>query len=78
MAQLAQITVTMNAMQAQLKTLASAQTNQARSKSKPYRCSCGINFTRGRKPAYQRKRETKMKRTTGKGWVAVKRDVNDI
>ena len=34
LAQLAQITVTMNAMQAQLKTLASTQTNQASPKRK--------------------------------------------
>ena len=34
MAQLAHMTVTMNAMQAQLKTLTSAQTNQARPKIK--------------------------------------------
>ena len=33
----------------QLKTLASAQTNQARSKRKHYFCNCGINFTHRRK-----------------------------
>ena len=49
MAQLAHITVTMNAIQAQLKTLASAQTNQARPKSKHYCWSCERNYTHGRK-----------------------------
>ena len=43
--QLAQMNVTMNAMQAQLKTLASAQTNQASPKIKFYCWSCGSNFT---------------------------------
>ena len=36
MAQLAQMIVTMNSMQAQLKTLASAKTNQASPKMKHY------------------------------------------
>ena len=45
MVQLSQMNVTMNYMQAQLKTLASAQTNQARSKRKHYCWSCGGNFT---------------------------------
>ena len=36
MAQLAQMTVTMNAMQAQLKTIASAQTNQVKPKRELY------------------------------------------
>ena len=49
LAQLAQITVTMNAIQAQLKKLASAQTNQSRSKSNHYCWSCGSNFTHGSK-----------------------------
>ena len=47
MAHLAQMTVTMNAMQAQLKTLASAQNNQARPKIKFYCWSCGRNFIHG-------------------------------
>ena len=41
MAQLAQMNVTMNTIQAQLNTLASAQTNQAKQKIKHYCCSCG-------------------------------------
>ena len=41
MAQLAQMIVTMNAMQAQLKTLATAPTNQARSRKKYYCWSSG-------------------------------------
>ena len=49
MAQLAQMTVTMNAMQAQLKTLASAQNNQARPKRRFYCWSYGSNFTHRRK-----------------------------
>ena len=36
MAQLAQMTVTMNSMQAQLKIIASAKTNQARPKKNHY------------------------------------------
>ena len=55
MAQLAQLTVIMNAMQAQLKTLASAETNQVRPKIKFYCCSCGINFTRGSKTCASKK-----------------------
>ena len=49
MAQLAQMTVTMNAIQAQLKTLASAQNNQPRQKINFYCWICGINFTHGTK-----------------------------
>ena len=49
MAQLSQMTVTMNDIQAKLKTLASAQTNQARSKRKHYCWICGGNFTHGSK-----------------------------
>ena len=45
MAQLAQMTLTMNTMRAQLKTIASAQNNQERPKIKVYYCSCWINFT---------------------------------
>ena len=44
---LAHITVTIDAMQAQLKTLASAQTNQASPKMKHYWWSCGSNYTHG-------------------------------
>ena len=47
MSQLAQITVTMNAMQAQLKTLTSAQNSQARPKRKFYCWSYRRNFTHG-------------------------------
>ena len=42
--QLSHMTVTMKSIQAQLKTLASAQTNQPRSKKKHYFWSCGRNF----------------------------------
>ena len=49
MAQLAQMTVTINSIQLQLKTLASAQTNQARTKRKHYCCICGSNYTPGSK-----------------------------
>ena len=49
MKQLAKTTMTMNAMQAQLKTLASAQNNQAMPKRKFYCWSCGRNFTHGSK-----------------------------
>ena len=77
LAQLAQITVTMNAIQAQLKKLASAQTNQSRSKViTTAGVAVAISLT-GAKPAHQIKQETKMKCTKRKGWVAVKRDVND-
>ena len=49
MVQLAQITVTMNTVQEQLKTLVSAQTNQASPKRKHYCCICGSNYTAGSK-----------------------------
>ena len=57
MAQLVQMNVTMNAMQEQLKTLVSAQTNQARSKRKFYRWSCRRNFTHGNKKLLNKKVE---------------------
>ena len=43
--QLAHMTVIMNAIQVQSKTLASAQTKQARPKKKHYFWSCGRNYT---------------------------------
>ena len=43
------MTVTLNDMEAQLKTLVSAQNYQARKKRKFYCWSCGRNFTHGRK-----------------------------
>ena len=55
MAQFAHMTVTMNAMQAQLKTLSSAKTNQARPKREFYYCSCGRNFTHGSKTCSEKK-----------------------
>ena len=49
MAQLAHITVTMNGIQAQLKTLAYSTTNQTRFKINYHCCSCGSNYTHGSK-----------------------------
>ena len=49
------MTVTMNDMQSQLKTLASSQTNQARSKIKFYCRSCGRNFIHGSKNCSEKK-----------------------
>ena len=49
MSQLSHITVTMNVIQTQLKTLASAQTNQSRPKIKHCFWSCGSNYTHGSK-----------------------------
>ena len=49
MEQLERMTVTINAMQVQLKTLTSTQNNQARPKKKHYFWSCGSNYTHGRK-----------------------------
>ena len=49
MAQLSHMTVTLNAMQAQLKTLASAPTNQKKSNIKYYYFSFGSNYIHGRK-----------------------------
>ena len=46
-AQLAQMTVTMNSVQAQLKTLASAQTNQTRANRKYHCWSFGSNYNHG-------------------------------
>ena len=45
MAQLSQVTVTMNAMQAQMKTLTATSTNPTRTRSKFYSWICGSNFT---------------------------------
>ena len=55
MEQLEHMTVTMDAMQDQLKTVASAQTNQARPKRKFYCWSCGSNLTHGRKTCSAKK-----------------------
>ena len=49
MAQLAQMTVVVNAMQAQLKTRASSPKNQTRSKRNYYCCICGSTYTHGSK-----------------------------
>ena len=49
MAQLAQMNVTMNDMQAQLKILSLAPNNQTRSKRKYYCFSCRSNYTHGSK-----------------------------
>ena len=49
MAQLEHMTVTMNSIQAQLKTLTSTQTNQARPKKEFYCWSSARNFTHGSK-----------------------------
>ena len=77
MAQLAQMTVTMNSMQAQLKTLASEKKiKQGQKESSTARFTGEISLT-GSRPAQQRKQYIKRKRITKKGWVAVKRDVNN-
>ena len=55
MAQLEQMNVTMNTMQAQLKALASAQTKQARPKRNNYCWSCGSNYTHGIKTCSPKK-----------------------
>ena len=55
MAQLAQTNVTMNAMQAQLKTLSTTSKNPTISKRKYYCWSCGRNFTHGSKTFYSKK-----------------------
>ena len=52
---LVQTTVIMNAMQAQLKTLAAALTNQIILKSKYYCWSCGINYTHRSKTCSSKK-----------------------
>ena len=49
MEKLAKMTVTTNAIQAQLKTLASSKNNQVRRKGKFYCWSCGRNFNHGSK-----------------------------
>ena len=49
MSQLAHMNVTINAMQVQLKTIASAQTNQSSPKRNHYFWSCGRNYTHGSK-----------------------------
>ena len=49
MVKLAQMTVTMNSMQAKLRMLAVAPTKQTRSKRKYYCCIYGSNYTHGSK-----------------------------
>ena len=77
MAQLAQLTVTMDTIQAQLKTLSSAQTNQSRPKRNTTAGVVRETTLTGSKPDQKIKRYTKRKHTTRKGWMSVKRDVND-
>ena len=55
MVQLAHMNVIMNAMQAQLQSLASAKNNQARPKRRFYCRSCGRNFTHGSKTCSEKK-----------------------
>ena len=55
MAQLSHMTVTMNDMQAQLKSFAYAQTNRARPKRKQYCWICRSNFTHERKTCSSKK-----------------------
>ena len=72
------MTVTMNAIQVQLKTLASAQNNQESPKMKHYCWSCRIKYTNrsknlsAKKPVHQEKAYYKKK-----GWVPDKEDVDD-
>ena len=49
MEHLAQMTMTMNVIQAQLKTLSLTSTNPTRTKRKFYCWSCGSNFNQGSK-----------------------------
>ena len=49
------MTVTMNFMQVQLKTLAPVQTNQARPRINLYYWNCGRNFTHGSKTCSEKK-----------------------
>ena len=77
MAQLAHMTVTMNTMLAQLKTLPSEKNNQARTNRKFYCWSCGGNFTHGRKTCSEKKTGYQEEVYYKKGWAAVKREVND-
>ena len=55
MEKMSHMTVIMNAMQAQLKTLASDQTNQISSKRKYYCWICGGNYTHGSKTCSSKK-----------------------
>ena len=55
MAKLAQITVAMKAMQAQMNTLASAKINQTRPNRKHYCWSCSSNYTHGSKTCLLKK-----------------------
>ena len=59
MAKLLQITVTMSAIQAQLKKLSTTSTNPTRTKRKFYCWICGINFTNGSKTFSSRKVDNK-------------------
>ena len=77
MAQLEYMTVTMNDMHAQLKTLASAQNHQARSKIKFYFWSCGSNFAHGRKTCSAKKVGHQEEVYYKKRLCGSKRDVDD-
>ena len=55
MAKLAQLTMTMNAIQAQMETLTATSTNTTITKRKLYCWICGRNFTNGSKTCSDKK-----------------------
>ena len=78
MAQLAQMTATMNDMKVQLKKLVVAPTNQTRSKRKYYYWICGSNYTHGSKTFSSKKNVSpKMRPTTRRDLVGVRNGAND-
>ena len=76
MAQLAQMTVIMNVMQAQLKTLDSAQ-KKSDPKNKALLLELREQFQSRKKKLLSKESGTSIGIVLQKGWVAVKRDVND-
>ena len=77
MVKLAQTTVTVNAMQVQLKTLSLTTTNPTRTHRKFYCWICGRNFSHGSKTCSGNKTGQRRKCTTRLDWAEVKMGAND-
>ena len=75
--QLAQSTVTINVIQAQLKTLSETSTDTTITERKFYCWGCGCNFTHGIKPWSAKKTGHKKRNSTRNDFGGVKRVVND-
>ena len=77
MAQLAQMNMTMNYMQAQLKTLSLSKNNPSRTKRKFIVIVVGETILMCVKPSWQRNWATRKMNTNRSDWAETKKGVND-